>query len=69
MQRLVDAVAAEYGARTLVREIVLSLPFRNTEGGIKPVAPVTMPTLNLQSVTAKTQDAREHNMVDAPAKK
>jgi hypothetical protein len=70
VQRLVDTVAADgYGARTLVREIVLSLPFRSTEGGVKPAIPVIAPTLNLQSVTAKTQDARGHNIVDAPAKK
>lgn len=66
VQRLVDAVARDgYGARTLVREIVLSLPFRNTEGGAIRTAPVEAPKLNLQSITAKTQDARGHNNNEA----
>ena len=69
-QRLVDAVARDgYGARTLVREIVLSLPFRNSEGGVSRAAPIEGPKLNLQSITAKTQDAGGHNVVDATPKK
>jgi cytochrome c553 len=70
IQRLVDAVAHDgYGARTLVREIVLSLPFRNSEGGVSHAAPIEAPKLNLQSITAKTQDAHGHDNIDAPPKK
>jgi mono/diheme cytochrome c family protein len=39
VQRLVDALEKDgYGARTLIREIVLSTPFRNTQGGIETVS-------------------------------
>jgi cytochrome c553 len=37
VQRIVDALQKDhYGARTLIREIVLSIPFRNSQGGMKP---------------------------------
>jgi hypothetical protein len=69
IQRLVDTVARNgSGARTLVREIVLSLPFRNTQGGIVRTAPMEGPKLNLQSVTAKTQDKSSHNNGEAVKK-
>jgi hypothetical protein len=36
VQRLVEALEKDnYRARTLIREIVLSLPFRNTQGGVE----------------------------------
>jgi hypothetical protein len=39
VQRIAGALAKDdYRARTLIREIVLSVPFRNTQGGIDPVA-------------------------------
>jgi hypothetical protein len=47
VQHIVDAVAKDgYRARTLIREIVLSVPFRNNQGGILtsesvPAAPKT----------------------------
>jgi hypothetical protein len=35
VQKLVDNLQkTNYGARTLIREVVLSLPFRNSQGGI-----------------------------------
>jgi Protein of unknown function (DUF1585) len=35
VQHLVDDLAKDdYHARTLIREVVLSVPFRNTQGGI-----------------------------------
>jgi hypothetical protein len=62
VQRLVDTVAKDgYRARTLVREVVLSLPFRNVQGGLVKTAPAEGPTLNLSSITAKTQDNTSHN--------
>jgi hypothetical protein len=37
VQRIVAALAKDHeGARTLIRKIVLSIPFRNAQGGIKP---------------------------------
>jgi hypothetical protein len=44
VQRLTDALAKQnYGARTLIRGIVSSVPFRNTQGGVEistaPAAP------------------------------
>ena len=70
MQRLVDALARDgYRARTLIREVVLSLPFRNTQGGVVKAVPIDAPKLNISSVTAKTQDATSHNNGEAPLKK
>ena len=40
VQRIVQKLAANnYGARTLVEQIVLSVPFRNTQGGAVTAAP------------------------------
>lgn len=48
VQRLVEAVSKnDYRARTLMREIVLSIPFRNTQGGAVESAPVS-PTTRLR---------------------
>jgi uncharacterized protein DUF1592/uncharacterized protein DUF1588/uncharacterized protein DUF1587/uncharacterized protein DUF1585/uncharacterized protein DUF1595 len=66
VQRLVDTVANDqYRARTLIREIVLSLPFRNTQGGAVTVTPVDAPKLDITAVTAKSQDAKSHNNGEA----
>jgi len=66
IQHLVDTLARNgYGARTLVREIVMGLPFRNAQGGAVRAVPMDGPKLNLQTVTMKTQDANGHNIVDA----
>jgi hypothetical protein len=70
VQRIVDRLAADgYRARTLIREIVTSLPFRNTQGGAVSAVPVEAPRLNITSVTAKTQDKSSHNNGEAPPKK
>jgi hypothetical protein len=62
VQRIVDALAKDnYRARTLIREVVLSLPFRNTQGGVLNAAPADSPALNLFSAISKTQDAKSHN--------
>jgi hypothetical protein len=38
VQRLMDAVAKDgYRARTLIREVVLSVPFRNVQSGLPPL--------------------------------
>jgi hypothetical protein len=70
VQRLVDTLAADgYRARTLIRGIVLSLPFRNTQGGVVNAAPMEGPKLNITAVTAKTQDKSSHNNGEAAAPK
>jgi hypothetical protein len=70
VQRLVDRVAADgYRARTLIREIVASLPFRNTQGGVVSGVPAEGPRLNITSVTAKTQDKASHNNGEVAGKK
>jgi cytochrome c553 len=39
VQRIAGALAKDdYRARTLIREVVLSVPFRNTQGGVEPAA-------------------------------
>ncbi|MGH9721510.1 MAG: DUF1592 domain-containing protein, partial [Bryobacteraceae bacterium] len=44
VQKLVDALEKDnYRARTLIREIVLSVPFRNTQGGVKQSADRVQP--------------------------
>jgi hypothetical protein len=70
VQRLVDTLAADgYRARTLIRGVVSSLPFRNSQGGAVQATPTDAPRLNISSVTAKTQDATSHNNGEAAAKK
>jgi hypothetical protein len=67
----VDALAKDnYRARTLIREVVLSLPFRNTQGGVVKAAPLEGPRLNISSVISRSQDAKSHNNGEAvgPAK-
>jgi hypothetical protein len=42
VQHLVDDLAKHnYQARTLIRDVVLSVPFRNTQGGLKLDSPVS----------------------------
>ena len=71
VRRLVDTLAADgYRARTLIREVVLSLPFRNTQGGVVNAAPAEAPRLDITAVTARTQDKSSHNNGEAvPPKK
>jgi hypothetical protein len=48
VQRIVDALAKDnYRARTLIREVVLSIPFRNSQGGAALLAPA-VPTTRLR---------------------
>jgi hypothetical protein len=63
VQRIVQKLAANnYGTRTLIEQIVLSVPFRNTQGGAVAAAPpVTQTTrLNISRLTAVDQDADAH---------
>lgn len=62
VQRLVQTLEKEnYRARTLIREIVLSVPFRNSQGGIVAPEPViTQRQLNISSLNATKQDAASH---------
>jgi cytochrome c553 len=55
-----------YRARTLIREIVLSVPFRNTQGGVvdsehHPV--ISKRALDVSKLNALKQDAASHNIV------
>jgi len=71
IQQIVDRLAADdYRARTLVREVVLSLPFRNTQGGLEKITAIEGPRLSLSAITALTQDAKSHdNKVKDPPKR
>jgi hypothetical protein len=62
VQRLVQAVGKDgYRARTLIREIVLSVPFRNTQGGIVAAEPViSQKSLNISELNAFKQDDATH---------
>ena len=63
VQRVVQTLEKDnYRARTLIREIVLSVPFRNTQGGIVNSEPViSQRSLNISSLNALKQDAASHN--------
>jgi mono/diheme cytochrome c family protein len=62
IQQIVDRLEADdYRARTLVREVVSSVPFRNTQGGLEKVTTIEGPRLSLSAITALTQDAKSHN--------
>ncbi|MEX2264221.1 MAG: DUF1592 domain-containing protein [Bryobacteraceae bacterium] len=63
LQRLVQNLKKDdYRARTLIREIVLSVPFRNTQGGVvQSESPISKPTLNISELNARKQDAASHN--------
>jgi hypothetical protein len=44
VQRLVDSLEKDgYRSRTLIREVALSIPFRNTQGGVVSAAPAPAP--------------------------
>jgi hypothetical protein len=64
VQRIAQKLAANnYGARTMVEQIVLSVPFRNTQGGAVTAAPapITQTTkLNISNLTRADQDADAH---------
>ncbi len=62
VQRLVEAVAMDnYRARTMIREIVLSIPFRNTQGGVVASEPViSQKSLNISGLNALKQDSASH---------
>ena len=61
IQSLVDTVARDgYRARTLIREVVLSIPFRNIQAGSIKSTPIGPPPLDISKVTSKTQDAKNH---------
>jgi hypothetical protein len=63
VQRIMTAVEKDgYRARTLLREIALSVPFRNTQGGVVAIDPVISKTsLNISALNAQKQDAASHN--------
>jgi cytochrome c553 len=63
IQRVVQALEKNgYKGRSLIREIVLSVPFRNTQGGKVEIEPaITHRTLNISSLNATKQDAESHN--------
>jgi cytochrome c553 len=62
VQRLVQTVAKDsYRGRTLIREIVLSVPFRNTQGGVVATEPViSQKPLDISGLNAFKQDAATH---------
>jgi hypothetical protein len=62
VQHLVQALENDgYRARTLIREIVLSVPFRNTQGGAVAIEPViTQKSLDISGLNAMKQDAASH---------
>jgi mono/diheme cytochrome c family protein len=52
----------DYRARTLIREIVLSLPFRNSQGGVVQTEPlISRRSLDISKLNALKQDAASHN--------
>lgn len=72
IQQIVQRVEKdEYRARTLIREIVLSTPFRNTQGGIVHSDPViSRKSLDISGLNALKQDAASHNnQVKLPPRK
>jgi cytochrome c553 len=66
VQRLVETVVHDnYRARTLIREVVLSVPFRNTQAGVANAVPIDAPSLNISKVTSQSQDAKVHDNGEA----
>ena len=63
VRRLVESLEKDnYGARTLIRQIVLSTPFRHTQGGQLESTPLeTSRKLDLTKLNAAKQDAESHN--------
>jgi mono/diheme cytochrome c family protein len=61
VQAITDQTKNEgYRARTLIRQIVLSLPFRNVQGGDIKTLNIEARKLDITSVTGKSQDAKGH---------
>jgi len=62
VQRLVQTLDKDnFRARTLIREIVLSIPFRNTQGGaVASETVITQKSLDISGLNAKKQDAATH---------
>jgi cytochrome c553 len=62
VQRMVRTLAKDgYRGRTLIREIVLSVPFRNTQGGAVSSEPViTQKPLDISGLNALKQDNESH---------
>jgi mono/diheme cytochrome c family protein len=69
VRRIADALAKDdYRARTLIHEIVLSVPFRNTQGGLVRADPImTQRSLDISTLNATKQDAASHNNGIKPA--
>jgi hypothetical protein len=63
VQRLVQSLERDnYRARTLIRDIVLSVPFRHTQGGVVHSEPViSRRSLDISGLNARKQDAASHN--------
>ncbi|HYP08098.1 MAG TPA: DUF1592 domain-containing protein [Bryobacteraceae bacterium] len=54
IQKMVDTIAKDgYRGRTLIREIALSTPFRNTQGGVVSVAPPPPPRVQSRPMVIK----------------
>jgi cytochrome c553 len=71
VHRIVQKLEGDgYRARTLIHEIALSLPFRNSQGGAVVAEPVsTNRPLNISGLNARKQDAASHNnLVKTPPK-
>jgi cytochrome c553 len=62
VQRLVQTVAKDnYRGRTLIREIVQSVPFRDTQGGVVSAAPaISQKPLDISGLNALKQDSSSH---------
>ena len=54
-------VAVDYSFKRMIREIVLSVPFRNTQGGVVATEPViSQKSLDISRLNALKQDAASH---------
>jgi cytochrome c553 len=54
VQHLVDTVAADhYRARTLIREVVMSVPFRNSQGGVQSAVTAPAPPKTQRPMVVK----------------
>lgn len=63
VQRIVQRLEKDgYRARTLIREIVLSIPFRNSQGGaLQPESVISRRSIDISKLNATKQDAASHN--------
>jgi hypothetical protein len=63
VQRIVQKLEQDgYRTRTLLHEIVLSVPFRNTQGGAAPDTPIlSKRSLDISGLNARKQDNESHN--------